>query len=115
MCRVLLQVKRKPSKCCALELWECTQALHSDRCCCCCCFRQGIFNRHEEIRLALRFFLQALHKHKQSGSVPDKHRVLYDFVRYKGLRPVVERLSTPPIQPSNSTASSSAAAKPGRQ
>lgn len=62
---------------------------------------QGIFNRHEEIRLALRFFLQALHKHKQAGSVPDKQRVLYDFVRYKGLRPVVERLSTPPIQPSS--------------
>jgi hypothetical protein len=61
---------------------------------------QGIFNRHEEIRLALRFFLQALHKHKQAGLVPDKQRVLYDFVRYKGLRPVVERLSTPAIQPS---------------
>lgn len=60
---------------------------------------KGIFNRHEEIRLALRFFLQALHKHKQAGSVPDKQRVLYDFVRYKGLRPVVERLSTPTIQP----------------
>eukprot|EP00775_Hariotina_reticulata_P008344 gene8344-8528_t len=49
---------------------------------------QGLFNRHQEIRLALRFFLQTLHKHKQQGSVPDKQRVLYDFVRYKGLRPV---------------------------
>lgn len=79
---------------------------------CCCCAApgvgctvpmfqnvQGIFNRHEEIRLALRFFLQALHKHKLAGTVPDKQRVLYDFVRYKGLRPVVERLSPRPIQP----------------
>lgn len=73
----------------------------SMRCCCCCSNNaQGIFNRHEEIRLALRFFLQALHKHKQAGSAPDKQRVLYDFVRYKGLRPAVERLATPPIQPS---------------
>lgn len=64
---------------------------------------QGIFNRHEEIRLALRFFLQALHKHRAAGSVPDKARVLYDFVRYKGLRPVVERLSAPPpLTPANS-------------
>jgi hypothetical protein len=61
--------------------------------------RQGLFNRHEEIRLALRFFLAALHKHKQAGSVPDRARVLHDFVRYKGLRPVVERLSTPGLQP----------------
>lgn len=59
----------------------------------------GVFSRHEEIRLALRFFLSALHKHKQLGSAPDRQRVLYDFARYKGLRPVVERLSTPAIQP----------------
>lgn len=58
---------------------------------------QGIFNRHEEIRLALRFFLHALHKSKQQGTVPDKQRVLYDFARYKGLRPVVERLATPTV------------------
>jgi hypothetical protein len=74
----------------AVLLTHCRASLHI----------QGIFNRHEEIRLALRFFLQALHKHKQAGLVPDKQRVLYDFVRYKGLRPVVERLSTPAIQPS---------------
>lgn len=61
----------------------------------------GILNRHEEIRLALRFFLHALHKHQQLGSVPDKQRVLYDLVRYKGLRPVVERLATPSVQPSD--------------
>lgn len=60
--------------------------------------RQGIFNRHEEIRLALRFFLQSLYKHKQLGSAPDKQRVLFDFARYKGLRPVVERLSSRPPQ-----------------
>jgi hypothetical protein len=63
----------------------------------------GIFSRQEEIRLALRFFLSALHKHKQLGSAPDKQRVLYDFARYKGLRPVVERLSTPAIKPSSAS------------
>lgn len=61
---------------------------------------QGIFNRHEEIRLALRFFLAALHRARASGaSAPDKQRVLYDFARYKGLRPVVERLSSEPLKP----------------
>ncbi|KAF8072769.1 DPP7 [Scenedesmus sp. PABB004] len=61
---------------------------------------QGIFNRHEEIRLALRFFLQALHKAQAAGAAtPDKRRVLFDFARYKGLRPVVERLATPGLRP----------------
>lgn len=61
---------------------------------------QGLFNRHEEIRLALRFFLQALQKAKHSSAAPDKQRVLYDFVRYKGLRPVLDRLAPrPPLAP----------------
>ena len=60
--------------------------------------RQGIVNRHEEIRLALRFFLQSLHKHRLAGTVPDKQRVLFDFARYKGLQPVIEGLATKPHQ-----------------
>ncbi len=56
--------------------------------------KQGVFNRHEEIRLALRFFLQSFHKIRQQGAVPDKAAVLQDFQRYKGLTPVVDRLST---------------------
>jgi hypothetical protein len=92
-------MKSKHSKCMAVTP-QISHIRATLLCCCrCAAVLQGIFNRHEEIRLALRFFLQALHKSKQSGSVPDKQRVLYDFVRYKGLRPVVERLSTPPIQP----------------
>jgi len=64
---------------------------------------QGLLHRHEEIRLALRFFLQSLYKQKQQGAVPDKQQVLFDFARYKGLRPVVDRLSTraPHIQPAH--------------
>lgn len=56
---------------------------------------QGLLHRHEEIRLALRFFLQSLYRYKQQGAIPDKQQVLFDFARYKGLRPVVDRLSTP--------------------
>ena len=55
---------------------------------------QGLLHRHEEIRLALRFFLQSLYKYKQAGAVPDKQQVLFDFARYKGLQVVVDRLST---------------------
>ena len=55
---------------------------------------QGIYNRHEEIRLALRYFLQSFYKSQRAGAAPDRQRVLFDFARYKGLRPVVERLST---------------------
>jgi hypothetical protein len=54
----------------------------------------GLFARHEEIRLALRFFLQTWYKHKQAGSVPTKGQVLFDFARYKGLSPVVDNLKT---------------------
>jgi uncharacterized UBP type Zn finger protein len=110
------QVRERPLQDSICVLSEGLQ-LQKNRALTCCCFAaatkkhacavsinccsQGIFNRHEEIRLALRFFLQAVHKHKQAGSVPDKQRVLYDFVRYKGLRPVVERLSTPSIKPAD--------------
>lgn len=59
---------------------------------------QGLLNRHEEIRLALRFFLQSLYRYKQQGAIPDKQQVIHDFARYKGLRPVVDRLSTRPPQ-----------------
>jgi hypothetical protein len=59
---------------------------------------QGLIHRHEEIRLALRFFLQSLYKYKHAGALPDKQQVLFDFARYKGLRPVVDRLSTRPPQ-----------------
>jgi len=58
----------------------------------------GLIHRHEEIRLALRFFLQSLHKYKRLGAVPDKQRILYDFARYKGLTPVIDQLSTKPPQ-----------------
>lgn len=62
---------------------------------------QGLLNRHEEIRLALRFFLQKLQQHKEAGTIPDKAQTLYDFARYKGLQAVVDRLSTraPQIKP----------------
>ncbi len=59
---------------------------------------QGLLNRHEEIRLALRFFLQSLYKYQQAGVLPDKQQTLFDFARYKGLRPVVDRLGTRPPQ-----------------
>jgi hypothetical protein len=59
---------------------------------------QGVFARHEEIRLALRFFLQTWYKHKQAGSVPTKGQVLFDFARYKGLSPVTSGLKTQPTK-----------------
>jgi hypothetical protein len=63
----------------------------------------GLLQRHEEIRLAVRFFLQALHKYQRAGAVPDKQRVLYDFARYKGLTPVAQQLrSSPSPAPSKS-------------
>lgn len=62
---------------------------------------QGLLNRHEEIRLALRFFLQKLQQHKEAATIPNKTQTLYDFARYKGLQVVVDRLSTraPQIKP----------------
>jgi hypothetical protein len=60
--------------------------------------KQGLYNRHEEIRLALRYFLQSFYKSKQAGVVPDPSKVLFDFARYKGLNPVIDRLSTKPRQ-----------------
>lgn len=60
--------------------------------------KQGLYNRHEEIRLALRYFLQSLHKSKEAGLAADPSKVLFDFARYKGLTPVIDRLSTRPRQ-----------------
>ena len=54
--------------------------------------------RHEEIRLALRYFLESYFRAQTQGTVPDPSRVLHDFARYKGLSPVVERLATRPRQ-----------------
>lgn len=60
--------------------------------------KAGLYSRHEEIRLALRFFLQSFYKNKQQGLVPDPAKVLHDFARYKGISPIVDRLSTRPRQ-----------------
>ena len=57
--------------------------------------RPGLFNRHEEVRLALRFILHSWYKHKQAGALPDRNRIMFDFARYKGLSPVLDKLKTP--------------------
>lgn len=58
--------------------------------------KHGVFTRHEEIRLALRFILQSWSKAKQAGTAPDKSRVMFDFARYKGLQPTIQNLKTQP-------------------
>lgn len=57
--------------------------------------------RHNEIRKALRFFLNAWYKHKQHGSYPEPRQVMIDFARYAALSPVVSHLAppAPTVQP----------------
>lgn len=58
----------------------------------------GVLARHKELVQTLSFILQSFYKHKQLGSVPDKTQVLLDYIRFKGLGPVLHQLRTPAAQ-----------------
>lgn len=59
-----------------------------------------VLRRHNEIRSALAFFLQQWGKHKQASTVADPQAVLRDFVRFRSLESVIERIksSHPSVQ-----------------
>ena len=60
-----------------------------------------LLRRHNEIRSALGFFLQQWYKHKQASTVADPRQALRDFVRFRSLESVIERVkvSHPTVQP----------------
>ncbi|MEW5303717.1 MAG: hypothetical protein WDW36_006381 [Sanguina aurantia] len=60
--------------------------------------KEGILQRHTEIRTALRFFLHSWYKHRQIGAVPYPQQVLAEFIKYKGLGTVIQKLQTPALQ-----------------
>ena len=55
---------------------------------------EGLLKRHKEVCTALRFFLDTWYKHKQAGTVADSRQVLNDYIRFKGLGPVLQQLRT---------------------
>lgn len=90
--------------------------------------KEGILKRHTEIRTALRFFLHSWYKHRQVrpptkshqcvniqgrtlcsylirlpnlpqvGAVPYPQQVLSEFIKYKSLGTVIQKLQTPTLQ-----------------
>ena len=62
-----------------------------------------LLKRHAEIRSALRFFLNSWYKHKQAGTVPDKQRVLFDYIRFRSLDVVLKELRTKAAPPSSNS------------
>ena len=59
-----------------------------------------LLSRHNEIRSALSFVLGQWYKHKQAGTSIDSRQVLSDFVRFRSLESVIERIkaSHPQVQ-----------------
>lgn len=55
---------------------------------------EGLLKRHQEIRSALSFFLQSWYKHKQVGSVPDPSKVMFDYIKFKSYKSVLNGLHT---------------------
>ena len=60
-----------------------------------------LLQRHNEVRAALSFFLGQWYKHKQASSSIDTRLVLADFLRFRSLDAVVERIKAihPQVQP----------------
>ena len=65
-----------------------------------------LLRRHAEIRSALSFFLQRWYRHRQAGTAPDKATVLADFVRFRSLDAVTQRLATRHPQVASGSAAS---------
>ncbi len=55
--------------------------------------------RHNEIRTALRFFLQSWYKHRQNTSVAEPRAVLSEFLRFKAYTASLQTLNTIPGAP----------------
>jgi hypothetical protein len=60
--------------------------------------------RHNEIRSALNFFLSQWYKHKQASTSVDSTQVLKDYISYRSLESVIQRIkvSHPQVHQSGS-------------
>nr|8A22_Yh Chain Yh, mS113 [Polytomella magna]8APN_Yh Chain Yh, mS113 [Polytomella magna]8APO_Yh Chain Yh, mS113 [Polytomella magna] len=58
----------------------------------------GVLRRHNEVRGALRFFLDSWYKNKTSGTIADKNQVMFDYLKYKGVTEIAQHLHAPAPQ-----------------
>jgi hypothetical protein len=52
--------------------------------------------RHNEIRTALRFFINSWHKHRQALSVAEPQGVLGELIRFRAFQASLQANYTPP-------------------
>lgn len=58
--------------------------------------------RHNEIRTALRFFLNSWHKHRQNTSIAEPRAVLDEFLRFKAFTSSLQQHYSPLEAPKES-------------
>eukprot|EP00201_Polytomella_parva_P011637 CAMPEP_0175074982 /NCGR_PEP_ID=MMETSP0052_2-20121109/21681_1 /TAXON_ID=51329 ORGANISM="Polytomella parva, Strain SAG 63-3" /NCGR_SAMPLE_ID=MMETSP0052_2 /ASSEMBLY_ACC=CAM_ASM_000194 /LENGTH=95 /DNA_ID=CAMNT_0016343485 /DNA_START=41 /DNA_END=328 /DNA_ORIENTATION=+ len=59
---------------------------------------EGVLRRHNEIRTALRFFVDSWYKNKIAGTSADKNQVMFDYLKFKGVLEVAQHLHAPAPQ-----------------